>query len=400
MERGWQFTIQCIRYNHDHRTGNGRLQNRLSTNCSGESTTLNNLKLISLAAVVGALIGALLFAGFNLLTGFAQPAQSFSYQPGISLAAPAVVSVYSSETLDNPASSDPLAGMGASLMPQHRTSQGSGVIVSAEGLVLTNQHLIAQADVINVALTDGRLFAAKLVGVDRETDLALLSITSPEPLPFRELNTRYQAEVGDIVLAIGNPFGVGQTVTQGIVSATDRRIGDAQLKRFLQIDAAINPGNSGGALITPDGQLVGINTAIISHAEGADGIGFAIPADLVHRVATELATHGRVIRGWLGVGIANLHQVPVLYQITRKGAVVSSIVPGSPAHQAGLSPGDVITAVEDTEVASARQLLTHITDMKPGDQLRLTGLRVRRGEVTETLWEVRLSERPAPAESD
>jgi len=307
-----------------------------------------------------------------------------SYYHGIQRAAPAVVSVYSSEIIyrasDEPVDfSNPGSAPGSnSIAPleRYKTDQGSGVIISDEGYVLTNNHLIKGADNINVALADGRLFQARKVGADVETDLAVIKIDSPEALPSCSPENDSTLMVGDIVLAIGNPFGVGQTVTQGIVSATSRHVsGASQLQNFVQIDAAINPGNSGGALINPQGDLVGINTAVFSRDNGAQGIGFAIPSELIRVAVPQIIEHGRVIRGWLGVGADNLHLHPDLYRISQRGAVITGVFRGSPAEQSGLRHRDIITELDGKPVTSATELMKMISSKKPGMEVQLSGMR-------------------------
>ncbi len=290
--------------------------------------------------------------------------QTDSYHSGIALVAPSVVSLYSSETIysSTPASSV----VGISPLERLSTSQGSGVIIDASGLVLTNFHLIDGADTINVVLSNGELHEAKLLGRDKETDLAVVKIQSDKPLPHTTFESSPRLRVGDIVLAIGNPFGVGQTVTQGIVSATARRVaGGSAWQNFVQIDAAINPGNSGGALINPSGQLVGINTAAFIRDQGAQGIGFAIPADLLKQVVPQLVQEGRVIRGWLGIGADELPMFPGLNQKVMRGAVITGVLPNSPAERAGLRPFDVVTKVGDQLINNATDLLLLVSAMSP-----------------------------------
>ena len=351
---------------------------------------MNNYRFILLSAIAGLVVGLGLFFGKSTLQAVVDRVRPDSYYTGIMNASPAVVSLYSSETIyrrnaiGGNLTSDGL-GTNNQSMPgensiapaeRRQTSQGSGVIISEDGYVLTNYHLVQSADAINVALTDGRLFKATIIGADTETDLAVVKIDTPEDLPHCSLYHDAEARVGDIVLTIGNPFGVGQTVTQGIVSATSRHInGTSQLQQFLQVDAAINPGNSGGALINTRGDLLGINTAVFSTESGAEGIGFSIPATLIRQVVPEIIEHGRVVRGWLGIGADNLHQHPDLYNLAATGAVVSGVFENSPAHMAGLRRGDIVTSVNDAKILSADQLLLLVSGHKPLDVLTLQGQR-------------------------
>lgn len=292
--------------------------------------------------------------------------------------APSVVSIYSSETIyKSPVQvqqeNDPLP----TIAPRERrsTSQGSGVIIDAAGLVLTNWHLIEKADEINIVLSDGSLHQAQIIGKDAETDLAVVKIAAQD-LPAVDIASDLGLRVGDIVLAIGNPFGVGQTITQGIVSATARRVAGASAwQNFVQIDAAINPGNSGGALISPNGELVGINTAVFLRDNGAEGIGFAIPAELLSQVVPQLITNGQMIRGWLGIGADDLQMFPGINREVDKGAVITGILANSPAHLAGLEPYDVVITAADYSIANATELLLLISSLSPGTEVEITILR-------------------------
>jgi len=306
-----------------------------------------------------------------------------SYHEGIMKVAPSVVSLYSSETIYKaPVKSfqgtefqdteqEPV------IAPRERrsTSQGSGVIIDADGLVLTNWHLIQHADEINVVLSNGSLHQATVIGKDSETDLAVVRINATD-LPAVAIESDIGLRVGDIVLAIGNPFGVGQTVTQGIVSATARRVAGATAwQNFIQIDAAINPGNSGGALISPDGELVGINTAVFLRDNGAEGIGFAIPTELLARVVPQLIANGHVSRGWLGIGADDLQMFPGINRQVGKGAVITGVLNPSPAHVSGLQPYDVVVSAANQPIANATELLLLISGMAPGTDVPLTVLR-------------------------
>ena len=261
-----------------------------------------------------------------------------------------------------------------------QSSLGSGVIVSPSGYVLTNNHVIAGADEIKVALADGREALASVVGTDPETDLAVLYIEMPD-LPAITLADPEETRVGDIVLAIGNPFGVGQTVTQGIVSAMGRNQANlSTFVDFIQTDAAINPGNSGGALVDSNGALIGINTAIYSRSGGSQGIGFAIPVDLAKQVMMQLVQHGTVVRGWLGIeptiltqGLANALSMPFV-----PGILVSGVFRDGPAYQAGVTPGDVITEINGEPLQDPRDALAFISTKRPGDIVEITV--IRKGE--------------------
>jgi serine protease DegS len=308
-----------------------------------------------------------------------------SYANAVQAAAPAVVNIYTTKvvTQRSPAfSDDPLFRhffQGDSSVPRQRleSSLGSGVIISAQGYILTNNHVVAGADEIQVALIDGRSASASVVGTDPETDLALLKVDLTN-LPSIVFGRTDELRVGDVVLAIGNPFGVGQTVTQGIVSATGRQqLGISTFENFIQTDAAINPGNSGGALINTQGQLAGINTAIFSRSGGSQGIGFAIPANLAKTVMEQILKQGRVIRGWLGINAQDI--TPDLAESfgihSHQGAIVSGVYPGSAADHAGLLPGDVLMQVDDKTVADARSAMNITASLAPGSQVELAIIR-------------------------
>ncbi len=324
-----------------------------------------------------------------------------SYAEAVEKAAPAVVNIYSSRVVErdqHPLMSDPFFRQffGDEVPARQRmlSSLGSGVIVSEDGYVLTNHHVIGGADQIQVALRDGRETLAEVIGTDPESDLAVLRIDL-EALPVIELADSTEVAIGDVSLAIGNPFGVGQTVTMGIISATGRsHLGLNAYEDFIQTDAAINPGNSGGALVNAEGALVGINTAIFSRSGGSQGIGFAIPANLAANILEELVTQGRVIRGWLGVEAQELNpELAASFGLQApRGVIIAGVVPGGPADQAGLQPGDVLLAVGQRPVLDARMTMADIAAVAPGESLRLT--LVRGGETLEITLEV--GERPAP----
>ncbi|PRY66134.1 serine protease DegS [Vreelandella songnenensis] len=323
-----------------------------------------------------------------------------SYANAVSQAAPAVVNIYSSRIVErdqHPLMSDPFFqqffnGDDATTHQRMLSSLGSGVIVSHDGYVLTNHHVINGADEIQVALRDGRETLAEVIGTDPESDLAVLRI-SLDDLPVIEMTDSADVAVGDVALAIGNPFGVGQTVTMGIISATGRsHLGLNAYEDFIQTDAAINPGNSGGALVNPDGALVGINTAIFSRSGGSQGIGFAIPANLAHSILDELVTQGRVIRGWLGIEAQALsRELAASFGLrTPQGVIVAGVVSGGPADNAGLEPGDILLSIDGQAVLDARATMSNIASIPPGTSLPLTI--VRSGERMDVTLEV--GERP------
>ncbi|MBV9298283.1 MAG: DegQ family serine endoprotease [Verrucomicrobia bacterium] len=247
---------------------------------------------------------------------------------------------------------------------------GSGVIVSPDGYILTNNHVVNNASEIEVTLNDGRHFTAKVIGTDPQTDVALVKINA-ENLPALTLTDSSKVEIGDVVLAIGNPFGIGQTVTKGIVSAKDRTTSANGDEDFIQTDAAINPGNSGGALVDTDGRLIGINSSILTRSGGNQGIGFAVPADLCRWVMDSLVKNGRVERGLLGITIQNL--TPDLAQAFKldraTGALVGDVSPGSPADKAGLKSGDLITRFNGQPVQDASQLKLRVAETAPGSKV-------------------------------
>ena len=313
----------------------------------------------------------------------AQPAPTVdSYASAVAIAAPAVVNIYTTQIVNTrrPPSDDPLLNRFMERPRRERAlaSLGSGVIVSSKGgYVLTSYHVIRDADEILVSLRDGRDASARVVGTDPETDLALLQIAL-EHLPEITLNGPKPVRVGDVVLAIGNPLGVGQTVSMGIVSATGRRhLGIATFENFIQTDAAINRGNSGGALIDTRGHLIGINTAILSSTGTWQGIGFATPASIAREVMTDLIAHGHVVRGYLGVTVqdmtASLADTFGLDRII--GGVITEVQSGSPAQKAGLQAGDVLVGIDGKVMKDGYQAMNLIAGMKPGTHTSLTVIR-------------------------
>ena len=304
-----------------------------------------------------------------------------SYADAVSSAAPAVVNLYSTK-LVNKSAEQPTTNRGLysdDVLKQRRmeSSLGSGVIISPEGYLLTNNHVVDGADQIVVALKDGRETLAQVVGTDPETDLAVLRIDLPE-LPVITLGRSEQIRIGDVALAIGNPFGVGQTVTMGIISATGRnQLGINTYEDFIQTDAAINPGNSGGALVDAQGTLLGINTAIFSKTGGSQGIGFAIPTKLAMEVMRAIIQQGRVIRGWLGIEIQPL--TPELAESFgmegRPGIIVAGLYRNGPGYLAGLQPGDVILNIDGEAASNGRRSMNQVARKQPGDTISIQVLR-------------------------
>ena len=311
-----------------------------------------------------------------------------SFAPVVKKVAPAVVNIFSKRTIQqravSPLFSDPFFrrffgnSFGSQGVPRERmeSSLGSGVIVSADGLVVTNHHVIKGADEITVVLTDRREFSAELVLDDQDTDLAVLRIDpGAERLPHVEFRDSDDVEVGDLVLAIGNPFGVGQTVTSGIVSATARtQVGISDFSFFIQTDASINPGNSGGALVTLDGKLLGINTAIFSQSGGSVGIGFAIPANMVRTVVASAATGVAVRRAWSGlVGQSLTKDLAEGFGLDRPGGViVNKVFPGGPADQAGIKSGDIVLQIDEQPVRDTDSLRFRVATGQLGGRVKTT----------------------------
>ncbi len=372
-------------------------------------TFMSTISFVAKAVIAGlALAFVAVLLRPSLLTGPASPrpaaVQPASYADAVEASAPAVVNIYAtkrvssrvSRLLDNPYIRQRFPQLLP--VPRERTqnSLGSGVIIAADGYVVTNNHLIAGAEGVRVALNDGRVAEAELVGTDPDTDIALLRIPF-DGLPTVTLGRSDTLRIGDVVLAIGNPFGIGQTVTQGIVSATGRGqvAGGPLFSNYIQTDASINPGNSGGALISGTGELVGLNTAIFSGDQQSEGIGFAIPVNLVRGVQQELIAHGRVIRGWIGVDAQTL--LPELARSLglgdARGVIITNVPEGTPADLAGLQAGDVLTAVDGQPVTRLQDALSLVASTKPGDTVGLTGLRNREQFYTSAI----AVERPQPA---
>ena len=324
-----------------------------------------------------------------------------SFADAVGVAAPAVVNVNTRKMVQeraNPLFDDPVFRhfFGDSLGPVPRrrleTSLGSGVIISAQGYILTNNHVIDGAEEIQVSLRDGRTAAATVVGTDPEADLAVLKVSLPD-LPTVVLGRSEDLREGDVVLAIGNPFGVGQTVTQGIVSATGRtQLGISTFENFIQTDAAINPGNSGGALINAAGELVGINTAIFTRTGGSQGIGFAIPVAIARDVMEQIIETGHVSRGWLGIEIQDLSpELAESFGMSgQRGVVVAGVLTKGPAHQAGMQPGDVILSIAGKSVHNVTAALGIIAQNRPGNPVDIEVMR----EGNRLMLHAKAGERP------
>ncbi len=325
-----------------------------------------------------------------------------SYREAANKAMPSVVNIFTSKdvrTSRHPLLNDPLFrrffGEQLEDEPQRASSLGSGVIVGAEGFILTNHHVIEAAEEIDIALADGRKLRAKLVGTDPETDLAVLRVDGAN-LPAVTFGQAETMQVGDVVLAIGNPFGVGQTVTMGIVSAVGRsHLGINTFENFIQTDAAINPGNSGGALVDSSGNLVGINSAIYSRSGGSMGIGFAIPVSLARQVMDQIIVSGSVVRGWIGVEVQELTiELAESFKMgSTEGTLIAGVLRNGPADRAGIKPGDILTGVDDKPVTDSSSMLNLVAALAPGKSARLQV--TRDGKKIEL--QVTVGKRPAPS---
>ncbi|WP_047540979.1 Do family serine endopeptidase [Methylotenera versatilis] len=344
--------------------------------------------------------------GSNLKASTVSPQTSSkgSYSDAAKKAMPAVVNIFTSsqKTAVNPQQQykdDPLFRhfFGDQLDnedEQPDSSLGSGVIVSEQGLILTNDHVVASADEIEILLSDGRKLPAKVVGTDPETDLAVIKVEA-DKLPSITFAATDKLDVGDVVLAIGNPFGVGQTVTQGIVSALGRNhLGINTFENFIQTDASINPGNSGGALIDTEGNLVGINSAIYSRSGGSMGIGFAIPASLAKQVMEQIALSGSVTRGWIGIEAQDITpELAESFKLDKvQGSLIAGVLRDSPADLAGIRSGDVLLAINNREVTDSNSMLNIIAVLKPNEKAVLTLARNQKNIKVEVV----IGKRPKP----
>ncbi len=326
-----------------------------------------------------------------------------SYADAVTTAAPSVVNLYTTKVINktnHPLFEDPqfrrFFGDNSPKQKRMESSLGSGVIMSPEGYILTNNHVTSGADQIVVALKDGRETLARVIGSDPETDLAVLKIDLKN-LPSITVGRSDNIRIGDVALAIGNPFGVGQTVTMGIISATGRnQLGLNNYEDFIQTDAAINPGNSGGALVDAIGNLTGINTAIFSKSGGSQGIGFAIPVKLAMEVMKSIIEHGQVIRGWLGIEVQPLTQeLAESFGLSgRPGIVVAGIFRDGPAQKAGLQLGDVILAIDGEPAGDGRRSMNQVARIKPTDKVTIQVM--RNGKELKLTAEIGLRPPPAP----
>jgi len=329
-----------------------------------------------------------------------------SSSTGLNLAAkkamPAVVNIFTSTLIKTPANpfmEDPrfrfFFGDPGDEEPQNSSSLGSGVIVSPDGYILTNHHVVETADQIEVALADGRKAKAHVIGSDPETDVAVIKIELPGNLPAITFGHPEQAQVGDMVLAIGNPFGVGQTVTMGIISALKRdHLGLSTFESFIQTDAAINPGNSGGALVDTNGSLIGINSAIYSPNGGSLGIGFAIPANTAKNTMEQIIKQGSVTRGWIGAAVQEL--TPELAESFKlgniKGVLITEIIRNSPSEKAGVKRGDILIAIDDQPIESWSAMLETVANLPPGKSVQVKLMR----DGAAMSLQLKIGKRPKP----
>ncbi len=334
------------------------------------------------------MVPLLMLVGCGAVAGSPSPVQvPASYNPMVSLAPlvdavePAVVNVYTSQTMQlNPM----FQRFG---MPTERTvqGQGSGFVISADGYLLTNNHVVDGAKEVKVKFSDGHEHTAKVVGADADSDVALLKIDGEKAFPYLELGTRAAPKVGDWVVAVGNPLGLGHTVTAGIVSGMGRNIPDLPLEEFIQTDASINPGNSGGPLIGVDGRVVGMNTAIVA---GANTVGFAIPAAHIAEVLPQLRDSGKVSRGYMGVQMASIPEVA--QKALGKGVLVAEVTADGPAAEAGIKAGDVVVKIAGKEIADQADMLRTVAGIAPGRKVPV--VLMRQGKEKEVT--VELGERP------
>ncbi len=347
------------------------------------------LTFVAQSIVVGLAAAAVVLLLMPGSLPFNSAKQVNSYHTAIEAAAPAVVNIYSGNTYaeqKNPILQDPLfrrffgessqGNTSSSKTKKRIASKGSGVIMDAEGHILTNAHVIQGAEEIFVTLRDGRETIARTIGIDSDTDLAVLKI-GLDNLPVIPVGDSNQLRVGDIVLAIGNPYDFGQTVTQGIISATGRkRLGITAFDNFIQTDADINPGNSGGALISTQGNLLGINTAIYSTTGGSQGIGLATPVNTALEVMRQLISNGRVIRGWIGIQAQPLPtDIAEAMGLMKGGVLVSGVLQRGPADIAGIQPGDIVIKIQDQDIIDPQQAIDTIAKLVPGSKIEMTIVR-------------------------
>jgi serine protease DegS len=359
----------------------------------------------SLCGILAGLLIATYWSGADSKWSFGSHSGTYSYADAVARAAPAVVNIYTSKTVRNPANpllADPLMRRfynrgNQKQQEQIQRSLGSGVIVNSTGYILTNHHVIDGADEIVVLLADGREALARVIGSDAETDLAALKIDLPnlEPIQMGESSS---ARVGDVVLAIGNPYGFGQSVSQGIVSATGRYgLRLATYEDFIQTDAAINPGNSGGALIDADGKMIGISTAIYTQSGGSNGIGLAIPVDIAVRTMQDLINYGHPMRGWLGIEVQGLppRLAASNHLSAGNGVIITKVYAEGPAVQTGLQTGDILLAINGQAVGDGHAGLYLLASTRPGDAVTL--LVVRDGKQLQ--MKMTVGTRPAAIEA-
>ena len=350
----------------------------------GDFSVARTLRFLATPALAGLVVAIGVLFWLNRAEGplaewIPRPATE-SYSDAVHKAAPAVVNIYTAQDVGRRhLPDDPFFDRFMEEPRRQRafSSLGSGVIMTPNGHILTNHHVIEQAEAIAVVLANGDAHPAAIIGIDTETDLAVLRIAATD-ITAATIGQSRDLKVGDVVLAIGNPFGVGQTVTKGIVSATGRtELGINLFEDFIQTDAAINPGNSGGALINALGELVGINTAIFTRSGGSHGIGFAIPVDLAREVMTEIIEKGYVTRGWLGIEVQAMDRaLAESFGLERpRGVLIAGILNGGPAARAGLQPGDVVVRLDGQRVDNAREALNAIARKRPGEPIAIEALR-------------------------
>lgn len=340
---------------------------------------------------------------YENLPGNSSTISTASFSTAAQKVMPAVVNIFTTSEIKNPNNAfmdDPrfrffFGDQFEDNAPQQASSLGSGVLVSHDGYILTNHHVVEAADQIEVALADGRKAKGHIIGSDPETDLAVIKIELGASLPAITFGQSDQAQVGDIVLAVGNPFAVGQTVTMGIVSAVKRNhLGLNAFENFIQTDAAINPGNSGGALVDINGNLIGINSAIYSPNGGSLGIGFAIPASTAKKVMEQIILTGSVTRGWIGVAVQEI--TPELAESFKlgkiQGVLISEVVRGGPADQAKVKAGDILTSVDNKPLIDSNSMLETVAALQPGKAVALKLLRNQK----EVVVQVKIGRRPRP----